>query len=148
VGEQKAAAFAALSVTWEVFAHTVLGLQGVSGLMAFVVQRKRSDGSVGYQMRWRQGGRWQSDIFDTERKAGPGAAQDVGDHRVIGDQPGRNDRIHRFRSSAESHDRVSHGGQRQKVHAEPIQMVPALFVVWALLCGLHRRRLRLVLARR
>jgi integrase len=37
--------------------------------MAFVVKRKRSDGSVGYQVRWRQGGRWQSDIFDTERKA-------------------------------------------------------------------------------
>jgi hypothetical protein len=101
-----------------------------------VVQRKRSDGSVGYHMRWRQGGRWQSDIFDTDGRPVPGAAEDVGDDRVIGDQPGRNDRIHRFRSSAESHDRVSRGGRRQKVHAEPIQTVPALFVAWAFLwCG-------------
>jgi hypothetical protein len=37
--------------------------------MAFIVKRRRSDGSVGYQVRWRQDGRWQSDIFDTERKA-------------------------------------------------------------------------------
>jgi hypothetical protein len=36
--------------------------------MAFIVKRKRSDGSVGYQVRWRQDGKWQSDIFDTERK--------------------------------------------------------------------------------
>lgn len=35
--------------------------------MAFIV--KRSDGSAGYQVRWQQDRRWQSDIFDTERKA-------------------------------------------------------------------------------
>jgi hypothetical protein len=37
--------------------------------MAFIVKRRRSDRSVGYQVRWRQDGRWQSDTFDTERKA-------------------------------------------------------------------------------
>lgn len=37
--------------------------------MASIVQRRRTDGSVGYQVRWRQGGRWQSEIFDTGRKA-------------------------------------------------------------------------------
>jgi integrase len=37
--------------------------------MAFIVKRRRSDGSIGHQVRWREDGRWQSDIFDTDRKA-------------------------------------------------------------------------------
>lgn len=37
--------------------------------MASIVERRRRDGSLGYQVRWRQDGRWQSDIFDTPRKA-------------------------------------------------------------------------------
>ena len=37
--------------------------------MASIARRKRLDGSLGYQVRWRQDGRWQSDIFDTQRKA-------------------------------------------------------------------------------
>jgi integrase len=37
--------------------------------MASIIKRERKDRSVGYQVRWRQDGRWQSDIFDTERKA-------------------------------------------------------------------------------
>jgi len=37
--------------------------------MASITKRERTDGSVGYQVRWRQDGRWQSDIFDAERKA-------------------------------------------------------------------------------
>jgi integrase len=36
--------------------------------MAFLVERNRR-GGVAYQVRWRQDGAWQSDIFDTKRKA-------------------------------------------------------------------------------
>ena len=42
---------------------------GGERLIASIAQRRRHDGSVGYQVRWRQDGRWQPDVFDTERKA-------------------------------------------------------------------------------
>lgn len=36
--------------------------------MATIVERRRRD-RVGYQVRWRQDGTWQSDTFGTERQA-------------------------------------------------------------------------------
>lgn len=37
--------------------------------MASIVQRRRRDGSIGYQVRWRENGRWQSDSFGSQRSA-------------------------------------------------------------------------------
>lgn len=45
-----------------------------------LVERKRHDGTVGHQVRWRQDESWQSDTFGTERQALPPGRDGGGIH--------------------------------------------------------------------